>query len=125
MREHDAAWAQHDVAIAVVTFEADAIAQAYVRDNQLPWPVLVDPNRGLYQAYGMDRASARDIWSPRTWLAYARLMRKGHKRRAATDDVRQRGGDVLIDPAGIVRIHHVGAGPADRPTVNELIAALG
>jgi hypothetical protein len=29
-------------------------------------------------------------------------------------------GDVLIDPEGIVRVHHVGTGPADRPSVSSL-----
>lgn len=38
--------------------------------------------------------------------------------------VGQRGGDVLIDPAGIVRVHHVGDGPADRPSVESLLAAI-
>jgi len=30
---------------------------------------------------------------------------------------------VLIDPDGIVRLHHVGEGPADRPAVSDLLAA--
>jgi len=36
----------------------------------------------------------------------------------------QQGGNVLIDPNGIVRVHHVGRGPADRPSVDRLIAAV-
>ena len=40
----------------------------------------------------------------------------------------QRGGDVLIDPDGIVRMHRVGKGPADRPGVErflQIVAAGG
>jgi hypothetical protein len=29
------------------------------------------------------------------------------------------GGDVLIDPGGIVRLHHTGVGPADRPVIGQ------
>jgi hypothetical protein len=29
---------------------------------------------------------------------------------------------VLVDPAGIVRFHHVGLGPADRPQVGAILA---
>jgi hypothetical protein len=31
------------------------------------------------------------------------------------------GGDVLIDPTGIVSLHHVGAGPADRPAIETIM----
>ena len=35
----------------------------------------------------------------------------------------QQGGNVLIDPGGIVRCHHIGRGPADRPSVRVILAA--
>jgi hypothetical protein len=31
---------------------------------------------------------------------------------------------VLIDPAGLVRFHHVGSGPGDRPSVDLLLEVL-
>jgi hypothetical protein len=124
LRHHEASWTEHDVAIAVVSFEADRVARAYLQDTQLPWPVLLDRERSLYRAYGMDRAPLRAIWSPSTLLEYARLLRRGRKMSKPTDDTRQRGGDVLIDPSGIVRTHHVGKGPADRPSVASLLAQI-
>lgn len=125
MRRHESEWAARRVEIAVVTFEANAIARAYLRDTRLPWPVLVDEHRSLYAAYGMDRAPWRAVWSPATLFEYARLLRRGHRVRRATGDTRQRGGDVLIDPDAIVRLHHVGHGPADRPPVAELLHHTG
>ncbi|HSH13152.1 MAG TPA: SelL-related redox protein, partial [Desulfurivibrionaceae bacterium] len=35
--------------------------------------------------------------------------------------IHQRGGDVLIDPNGMVRLHHIGKGPADRPRVEDIL----
>jgi len=52
-------------------------------------------------------------------------MLKGQKLRKPTGDIFQRGGDVLIDPTGIVRLHHVGKGPADRPTVETILHRIG
>jgi hypothetical protein len=36
----------------------------------------------------------------------------------------QRGGDVLIDPTGFIRLHHIGRTPADRPPVERIIEAV-
>ena len=108
----------------VVTFEAGFLARAYVEDTRLPWPLVVDESRALYAAYGMLRGRAWDIWGPATWLAYARSLAHGGTLRRPTGDVSQLGGDVLIDPEGFVRMHHVGRGPADRPPVESLLAVV-
>jgi len=106
----------------VVTFEGGALARAYARDTGLPWPVLVDADRALYRAFGMERGRLRDIYGPAALLAYARLLLRGRRPRRSEADLLQLGGDVLVDPEGIVRLHHVGRGPADRPPVEALLA---
>jgi hypothetical protein len=111
--------------VLVVTFEPDSAAGAYVRETGLLWPLLIDTSRALYRAYGMHRGRWQDIWAPATWWAYARLAVRGHwPIRRPAGDVAQLGGDVLIDPAGIVRVHHVGSGPADRPAVTALLRVV-
>jgi hypothetical protein len=113
-----------DLKVAVVTFEAGPMATAYVEQTGLAWPVLVDEDRSLYEAYGMMRASFWDIWGTRTWIAYAKLMIRGRRPRAPAADAYQRGGDILIDPGGTVRLHHVGDGPADRPEVSSILSLV-
>jgi len=124
LRQHEAALEGLGVAVLVVTFEAGFLARAYIEDTRLAWPLVVDESRALYAAYGMLRGRAWDIWGPATWLAYARSLARGGALRRATGDVSQLGGDVLIDPDGIVRVHHVGSGPADRPSVQSLLAVV-
>jgi hypothetical protein len=107
--------------ILVVTFENNSVTQAYVRDTNLQWPIMVDESRELYKAYHMLRGRWWDIYGPASWWIYAKLLFKGRRMAASSSDFNQLGGDVLIDPDGVVRIHHVGNGPADRPTVASII----
>jgi hypothetical protein len=109
------------IQVVVVTFEKGWIAEAYVRETSLPWPMLVDEDRRLYAEYGMVRGRWRDILGPAAWRAYASLLLRGRRVRRATGDVTQLGGDVLIDPAGVVRLHHMSSGPADRPSVESIL----
>lgn len=105
----------------MVTFENDYFARAYVEETALSWPLLIDTTRDVYRNYGMLSASFWDVWGPKTWWAYLKELVKGRRLQKSEGDIFQRGGDVLIDPHGIVRLHHVGTGPADRPAVDGLL----
>jgi len=125
LREAEDELRRRDVRVAVVTFEHDVFARQYVAETGLDWPLLIDAGRELYQGYGMLQASWWDVWGGATWLAYLNELRQGRRpQKPTSDDVYQRGGDVLIDPAGIVRLHHVGAGPADRPSLERLLGMI-
>ncbi len=110
--------------IAVVTFENDFFARSYVAETTLTWPLLVDDTRETYRNYGMLSASFWDIWGPKTWWVYLKQVMKRESLRKSKGDIYQRGGDVLIDPNGIVSLHHVGAGPADRPAIGTILKKI-
>lgn len=110
--------------VAVVTFEAGFIANAYIEDTGLTWPLLVDEERSAYEHYDMLEASFWDVWGPKTLWAYGKAMLGGQKLQKSDGDVSQRGGDVLIDPDGVVRLVHVGDGPADRPGVESMLEVI-
>lgn len=121
MREHEEEFSKRNVKIIVVTFENGYFARRYVKETSLSWPLLVDESREMFRNYGMLSASFWDIWGPKTWKVYLREMIKGKRLVKSEGDIYQRGGDVLIDPTGIVRLHHIGEGPADRPTVEMIM----
>jgi hypothetical protein len=110
-----------NIATLVVTFEAGPAALAYVRETQLAWPLLVDANRELYKAYGMFHGRWWNLYGPASTWTYLKLMLRGRRPRLPAADPTQLGGDVLIDPGGIVRLHYVGNGPADRPSVQSIL----
>jgi len=124
LRDREEEFRRRKVSIVVVTFEAGLLARAYVEETALSWPLLIDDTRETYRAYGMLSASFRDIWGPKTWWAYLKEILKGQKMKKSAGDVSQRGGDVLIDPEGIVSLHHIGAGPADRPPVGRILDGI-
>ena len=124
MRDREEDFGKRNVRIVVVTFELGFLARSYVEETSLSWPLLVDATRETYRAYGMLSASFWDIWGPKTWWAYLKEILKGQRLKKSEGDLSQRGGDVLIDPSGIVALHHVGAGPADRPTVASILERI-
>jgi hypothetical protein len=124
LREQEDQFARLNVSIAVVTFEHDYFAHQYVAETHLAWPLLIDADRTTYCRYGMLAASFWDVWGPRTWWVYFKALLHGQTPKKSAGDVYQRGGDVLIDPHGIVRLHHIGSGPADRPPITTILAAV-
>jgi hypothetical protein len=124
LRDREEEFCGRKVRIVVVTFENDFLARVYVEETGLSWPLLVDDTRETYRAYGMLSASFWDIWGPKTWWVYLKEILKGQRLKKSEGDISQRGGDVLIDPAGIVALHHVGAGPADRPAVESILKRI-
>lgn len=124
MRQHEPELDELRVKVCVVTFEAGSLATAYARETGLTWPLLVDADRALYRAYGMERGSAWEIFGPASLWKYATLLARGRRLRQPGSDIHQLGGDVLIDPEGTVRLHRVAAGPADRPSLGELLAPI-
>ncbi len=92
---------------------------------QLPFPLLSDPERDAYRAYGLRSGNLRRIFGPGTILAYAKLLAAGQWYHFRRSDLLQLGGDFVIDAAGIVRYEYRSGAPHDRPSVDQIIAVLG
>lgn len=109
------------IEVAAVSFESIEVARSYALPAGAQWPLLIDESRRLYHAFGLTRGGLWDIWGPATWWAYARALGRGQWPRVHTADPNQRGGDVLLAPDRTVRMCFVGRGPADRPSVSEIL----
>jgi AhpC/TSA antioxidant enzyme len=110
--------------VLVVHDPPDRVRAGMLAELTIPWPVLVDLDRGAYRAWGLGRARLRQIWlSPALWARYARLLAGGERLRLLGRDTLQLGGDFVVDPAG--RIAY--ARPQrrdDRPPLGVLLIAL-
>lgn len=113
--------------VVVVTFTEPERLHEYLGRNDLPFPVVIDPDRAAYRAFGLGRASIMRAWGVRSALASLRLIARGRWRdlRRPTEDTLQLGGDFVIGPDGTLVYGFWSQGPDDRPRIDELIAASG
>ena len=113
-----------DAAVAVITFAPPEDLAAYRRHLDLPFPVLSDPDRELYRAFGLGRGSFRAVYGIGTLRLYARLLRQGHRLRRSTQETRQLGGDFVVDPHGRLTAAFRAPSPDARPSTAQLIDAV-
>jgi peroxiredoxin len=113
-----------DAEVVVVAFATADYVAAYQRERLAPLPVLVDQTRTAYRAYGLARGPVRKVWGPKIWWAYAKLMAKGRRFKRPTQDTLQLGGDFVVGRDGRLAYVFRSEDPDDRPTVDELLAAV-
>ena len=98
--------------------------------DALPFPLVADPERTHYQAYGVERG-ARALLDPHAWPTIGRavlrgtgMMLRGRERPPAARPLGGRLGlpaDFLIGPDGLLRAVHYGTHAADQWSVAEVL----
>jgi len=125
LRQRLAGANQSDAEVLVIGFEAARRVGGFCRRYDIPFRCLVDEPRSVYRAYGMGRASWLRTLTPRAIAPYLRHMMNGQPvRRRHDQDVRQRGGDFVVGPEGLLRLAYVSDDPADRPSVDAILAQI-
>lgn len=110
--------------VVVVSFEPAARLPGYRALHGWPFPVVSDPERLAYRAFGLESAAWRDLLAPRALKRYGQLLLQGYRLRWSGADVHQLGGDAVLDPKRRLIYVHRSLDPADRPPVSELLSAL-
>ncbi len=116
-----------NTSLAMITFTDPKNLAAYTADHELPFPVLVDPTRSAYRAFGLGRGSVARVYGWRAARRYLQLFAENGITGLSkpTEDTLQLGGDFIISPDGNLAYGFWGEGPDDRPSVDELINAIG
>jgi hypothetical protein len=125
LRQYEKQFDTAAVDIKVVTFDNDFLSEAYVRETEMKWPLLLDESKAVYSAYGMTRGSLWDLYNPISIAKYLGLMFRGRSPGKPGSDWHQLGGDVVIDPEQIVRMHFVSDNPHRRPDVESILGLIG
>ncbi len=112
--------------IALITFTDPSRLDDYTSRHELGFPVLVDPDRAGYRAFGLGRGPVSRVWGWKAARRYYELYRSDGLTglRRPTEDTLQLGGDFVIGPDGTLVYGFWGEGPDDRPSVDELIEAV-
>lgn len=109
--------------VVIVSFETGYWLQMWQAETQAPFPLLLDPARRAYRAFGLEQSLLRS-WGPKNLWYYAKARLQGKQAHATGGDTTQLGGDFIIDAAGIVRLAYRSQNPTDRPPAPALLATF-
>ena len=112
-----------NVRVLILSFGTLPAARAWLEETCSPFELLLDPERRVYEAYGLVRSVVRS-WNLRTLWRYVRLLASGRRWRGIQGDSAQLGADLIVDPDGILRLAHYSYDPTDRPAADTLLVAL-
>jgi peroxiredoxin len=110
--------------VLVVSFEPVERLPAYRALHGWPFPVVSDPDRAAYRAFGLGSAGWSTLLRPRVMLRYAALLLQGYRQRTSDEDVHQLGGDFVLDADRRVAYAHRSTDPVDRPPAGDLVEVV-
>jgi peroxiredoxin len=97
-------------------------AEAFKKQFSLSFPIICDPEKKLYQTYGLRRGSIVRMASPALLLKGLKTLSRGHTPGMPQGDVMQMPGVFLIDTSGNIRYAHYSKDPSDNPSIETLLA---
>ena len=97
-------------------------AEAFKKQFSISFSIICDPEKKLYQAYGLGRGSVVRMASPAFLLKGLKTLSRGHTPGVPRDDIKQLPGVFLIDTSGNIRYAHYSKDPSDNPSIETLLA---
>lgn len=110
--------------MVLVAMGSPAESSAFTREHAVPFEMVCDPERKVYQAFDLEQMAPLGFLSPSVALKGVMAMAKGHGIGVPVGDVRQLPGVFIIDSKGTIVFSHFAADPADHPAPEEILAAL-
>jgi len=99
-------------------------SEAFLKKFSLPFEMVCDPERKLYEAYGLKRMGVMGFLSPSLALKGLSAVAKGNLVGRPEGDVKQLAGVFIIDMTGHVRFRHLSADPADFASAENVLTAI-
>jgi peroxiredoxin len=100
-------------------------ARAFVADEQIPFPVLVDDGAAAARAAAVKKVGPVTlILDPRSFRGARRAHREGFRIKKSGKRVTQLGATFVVGPGPSVRFEHVDAHTADHAPLADVMAAL-
>jgi len=99
-------------------------AAAFVAEEGIPFPVLVDDDGAAARAATVRSASWVGLLHPRTWGASVATWRRGHRVHRAGTRVTQLGATFVVGPGDVVAYAHLDRDSTDHAPLDEVLAHL-
>jgi len=122
-RRHEEIRSRGAEVVAIGTGDA-RYAKAFVADEQIEFPVLVDDDAAAARAASVRKASIFSLAGPRTWSGSRQAHRDGLRVHRTGKRVTQLGATFVIGPGSRVRYAHVDAHSSEHAPLDQVLAAL-
>ncbi len=111
--------------VVAVGTGARRYAAAFVDDEHIPFPVLVDDAAAAATAASVRRLNLlRLLTDRRSWPGTRRARAAGHRIHKAGKRVTQLGATFVLGPGPTVRYEHLDEHSADHASLDDVLAAL-
>jgi peroxiredoxin len=117
-------FAKLNTRVFIVSFGTLPAVQQWMRETCTNFTVLLDRERTVYNAYGLERSYWRSRNLHTRWYYFKAWLSGKKAHDSHGDDTSQLGGDFIVDRNGILRLVYPSHDPADRPTVDDLLKVL-
>ncbi len=97
-------------------------AEEFRKKYASSFPIICDPEKKLYSAFGLGRSSVTSMASPSVLVKSLRTMMEGNLPGIPREDVKQMPGVFMIDREGTIRYSYYAKDVSDNPSVEELIS---
>jgi peroxiredoxin len=126
VQDHDDEFRSLGADVLAISFASPERITAFLEQYNLTIPVLADPQRAAYSAFGLGRAPWQKLLAPHVVGRYVKLMARGWLPSKPTpgDDVNQLGGDFVLDAQHRLVYSYRSDNPTDRPRIDELLRAV-
>lgn len=112
--------------VLVVCQAKPEVLSLYLSRQPRGVPVVCDPDRAAYRAFGLQRVSWLSFFRPTVLAGYLAKIFRGHKVRKPYpgEDVLQLGGDFVLNRRRGVVFSFTSADPTARPAVADILRAI-
>ena len=124
MRDKAADFKKAQARVVLVGMGPPKETEEFLKKFSLPFEMVCDPDRKLYDAYGLKRMGTLSFLSPSLALKGLSAMAKGNMVGIPEGDVKQLAGVFIIDRTGHVAFRYLSADPADFASADNILAAL-
>lgn len=123
LQEEDTRFREEGVRVVVIGMGTPAQCARFRSRQRLDFPVLSDPERAAYRAYGLSVGTPEQVMGRPEVMGGLRLALRGLLPGRPVGHPQQLGGDFLIDRDGVLRYARRSRRAADIPDPAALLAA--
>jgi peroxiredoxin len=130
-REHASQLGEHYAEIQALGADLVAIgtgneryAAAFVKDEKIPYLVLVDDDARAANAAAVHKSSFIGLFHPKTWKATVETWKRGHRIHKAGARVTQMGATFVLGPGATIRYAHIDDDGTDHAPIDTVLDVL-